>query len=220
VVLLTDAATGAMVRRLRAQRAARIPMPDEPEPETVSLLCDGELSDAERAERLLPLVYEQLRAAAQFALRGERAGHTLQATALVHEAFLKLVGPREVPWQNRAHFYAAAADAMRLILVDHARKKAAARRGGPDARRAALDLAGLPDPASERESAGFLILDDAIARFTQVDPDAAAVVRLRYFAGLSVDETAQSLGVSAPTVKRAWAFARAWLREAIENERQ
>lgn len=195
-------------------------MPDEPEPPTVSILRDGALSDGERAERLLPLVYDELRAAAQRALRGERAGHTLQATALVHEAFLKLVGPREVPWQNRAHFYAAAAEAMRRILVDHARKKAAARRGGPEAKRAALDLAGLPDPASEQESAGFLILDDAIARFTVVDPEAAAVVRLRYFAGLSVEETAQALGVSAPTVKRAWAFARSWLAEAIENDRQ
>jgi len=180
---------------------------------------DAALSDAERAERLLPLVYEQLRAAAQRALRAERTGHTLQATALVHEAFLKLVGPREVPWQNRAHFYAAAAEAMRRILVDHARARAAERRGGPDARRAAIDLAGLPDPASEQQSAGFLILDEAIARFSAVDPEAAAVVRLRYFAGLSVDDTASALGVSAPTVKRAWTFARAWLKETIENGR-
>jgi RNA polymerase sigma factor (TIGR02999 family) len=150
----------------------------------------------------------------------ERAGHTLQATALVHEAYIRLVGPRDVPWQNRAHFYAAAAEAMRRILVDHARARAAAIRGGPDARRAALDLSALPDPNSERESAGFLILDDAIARLSRVDPDAAAVVRLRYFAGLSVEETASSLGVSAPTVKRAWAFARAWLREAIESGRE
>ncbi|MFY9341470.1 MAG: ECF-type sigma factor [Planctomycetota bacterium] len=187
---------------------------------TLALLTDGSLGDTDRAARLLPLVYDQLRSLAQRALRGEAPGHTLQATALVHEAFLKLVGPRELPWQNRAHFFAAAAEAMRQILVDHARKKAAQKRGGPDARRAAVDLAGLPDPGSETQAAGFLILDEAIARLRVVDPDAAAVVHLRYFAGLSVDETASALGVSAPTVKRAWAFARGWLKEAIENDRQ
>ncbi|MCK5943892.1 MAG: sigma-70 family RNA polymerase sigma factor [Planctomycetes bacterium] len=194
-------------------------MPKEPTPTAALLLDDGRSSE-ERAELLLPLVYEQLRAAAQGILRSERADHTLQPTALVHEAFLKLVGPRDVPWQNRAHFFAAAAEAMRRILVDHARKKAALRRGGPDARRAAIDLGGLPDPASEEQSAGFLVLDEAIQRFAKVDPAAAEVVRLRYFAGLSVDETAKALGVSAPTVKRAWAFARGWLKEAIESDRQ
>ena len=191
---------------------------DPPSP-TLSILLAKGSAPAQRFEQLLPLVYEELRAAAQRLLRSERAGHTLQATALVHEAFLKLVGPREVPWQNRGHFYAAAAEAMRRILVDHARAKGASRRGGPEARRAALDLAGLPDPASEQESAGFLILDEAIARLQAVEPEAAAVVRLRYFAGLSVDETAAALAVSAPTVKRAWAFARAWLKEAIESGR-
>ena len=180
---------------------------------TLSILLNEEQDAAQRAERLLPLVYDQLRAAAQNCLRSERPDHTLQATALVHEAYLKLVGPRDVPWQNRAHFYAAAAQAMRRILVDHARAKAAESRGGLDARRAALD------PDSERESAGFLILDETIERLESVDPEAAAVVRLRYFAGLSIEETAQALSVSAPTVKRAWAFARGWLKEAIESGR-
>jgi RNA polymerase sigma factor (TIGR02999 family) len=124
-----------------------------------------------------------------------------------------------VPWQNRAHFYAAAAQAMRRILVDHARTKSAAIRGGPDARRAALELGSLPDPSSARASAGFLILDEAIGRLEGVDAEAAAVVRLRYFAGLSVDDTAAALSISAPTVKRAWAFARGWLKDAIESER-
>lgn len=186
---------------------------------TVSLLTDPALSDPERAARLLPLVYEQLRDLAARALRRESPAHTLQATALVHEAWLRLVGPRDLPWRSRAHFFAAAADAMRNILVDHARRKAAQKRGGKDARRAAIDLAGLPDPDSERESAGFLILDEAIERFRGVDPEAAEVVRLRYFAGLSIEETAAVLGVSAPTVKRAWAFARGWLKDAIENDR-
>jgi RNA polymerase sigma factor (TIGR02999 family) len=175
--------------------------------------------DRAAADALLPLVYAQLRAAAQQQLRSERPGHTLQATALVHEAYLRLVGPRQVPWRNRKHFYVAAAEAMRRVLVDHARAKAASIRGGPDARRAAVNLASLPDPASETESAGFLILDEAITRLEVVDPDAAAVVRLRYFGGLSVDDTAAALDVSAPTVKRAWAFARGWLKEAIESER-
>lgn len=193
-------------------------MPAEPSPDTVSLLLNDALSSADRLERLVPLVYASLRSEAQRLLRGERKDHTLQATALVHEAFLKLVGPRELPWQNRAHFFAAAAEAMRRVLVDHARSKAAGRRGGPDARREALDLARLPDPSSERECAGFLILDEAILRLAAVDPDAAAVVRLRYFAGLGVDETAAALGVSAATVKRHWAFARGWLAERITND--
>ncbi len=194
-------------------------MPSDERFPTLAILMDGESDAAKRAEQLLPLVYDQLRAAAQNWLRNERAGQTLQATALVHEAYLKLVGPREIPWQNRAHFYAAAAQAMRRILVDRARAKAATIRGGNEARRAALDLSSLPNPESERESAGFLILDEAIERLESVDREAASVVRLRYFAGLSVEETAEALGISTPTVKRAWAFARGWLKEAIESGR-
>lgn len=175
--------------------------------------------DKAAADRLLPLVYDQLRGAAQRHMMSEAKGHTLSATVLVHEAYLRLAGPRELPWANRAHFYAAAAEAMRRILIDHARAKAAAIRGGPEARRAALNLAALPDLASETESAGFLILDEAIARLESVDRDAASVVRLRYFAGLSIEQTAAALGVSEPTVKRTWAFARGWLREAIDAGR-
>ncbi len=171
------------------------------------------------SDELFPLVYAQLRAAAQLQMAGEQTGHTLSATALVHEAYLKLAGFRDVPWANRGHFYAAAAKAMRRILVDRARAKATAIRGGPDARRAAIDLFSLPDPTSETESAGFLILDEAIARLEGVDEEAAAVVRLRYFAGLTIEQTAEALGVSAPTVKRVWAFARGWLKEAIEAGR-
>lgn len=175
--------------------------------------------DTAAPDRLLPLVYDQLRRAAQERLAGERNDHTLSATAMVHEAYLRLVGPRRVPWASRGHFYAAAAEAMRRILIDHARAKAAAIRGGPEARRAAVNLASLPDPSSETETAGFLILNEAIARLEGVDKDAAAVVRLRYFAGLSIEHTAAALGVSAPTVKRSWAFARGWLKEAIEAGR-
>ncbi len=175
--------------------------------------------DRQAAKQLLPIVFDQLRRAAQRQLAGEHPGHTLSATALVHEAYLKLAGPREIPWGGRGHFYVAAAEAMRRILVDHARAKATHKRGGPEARRAAITLASLPDPNSELESSGFLILHDAISRLERVDEQAAAVVRLRYFAGLSIEHTAAALGVSAPTVKRTWAFARGWLREAIESER-
>lgn len=194
-------------------------MTAEADPPTFHLLTDEQLTPADRAERLLPLVYDQLRNLAQKVLRGESPNHTLQATALVHEAFLRLVGPRDLPWQNRAHFFAAAAQAMRRILVDHARRKAARRRGGPEARRMAVDLTGLPDPGSEQEAAGFLVLDETIQRLQHADPEAAEVVHLRYFAGLSIEETAAALGVSAPTVKRLWAFARGWLKEAIDSDR-
>src|SRR6185436_7702463 len=135
--------------------------------------------DAAAASQLLPLVYDQLRRAAQLDLAGERTGHTLSATALVHEAYLKLAGPREVSWAGRSHFYAAAAESMRRILIDHARARATAIRGGHggvEARRAAVNLASLPDLDSETESAGFLILNDAIARLECVDPEAADVV--------------------------------------------
>ncbi len=196
--------------------------PPEParsnDPPTLALLQDTSLQAAERDAKLLPLVYEELRQMAQQVMRGERRDHTLQATALVHEAFLRLVGPSQLPWQNRAHFFGAAAAAMRRILVDHARTRGAAKRGGKAVREAALALDGLPDPQSEQQAAGFLMLDDAIERLAKVHPDAAEVVRLRYFAGLDVDTTAAMLGVSAPTVKRTWAFARGWLRAAIERE--
>jgi len=191
-------------------------MPAEPSKSTVDVLLDDRRGASERVAALLPDVYADLRAAAQAALRGERADHTLNATSLVHEAYLRLVGPREIPWQNRAHFFAAAAEAMRRILIDHARAKAADRRGGGSARRAAIELTQLPDPNSPEESAGFLILDEAILRLEAVDPEAAAVVRLRYFSGLSVEETALALDASTATVKRDWAFARAWLKDAIE----
>jgi len=181
----------------------------------LTILLNEQQTPAQRIDLLLPAVYGELRAAAGRALRGERAGHTLQATALVHEAWLKLMGPREVPWRNRGHFLAAAAEAMRRILVDHARGKAALRRGGKAAKRAAVDLATLPDPASDDQLAGFLLLDEALERLAEVDPRAAEVVRLRYFVGLTIPETAQALAASEPTVQRDWAFARSWLRDAI-----
>ncbi|MHC5025074.1 MAG: ECF-type sigma factor [Planctomycetota bacterium] len=187
--------------------------------DATALLGAAAAGDRQAADELVPLVYAQLRRAAQQQLAAERdggAGHTLSATALVHEAYVKLIGPRRVPWAGRAHFYAAAAAAMRQLLVDHARAKAGPKRGG-DRKRMALDLRSLPDLECPEESEGFLILDETISRLESEDPQAAEVVRLRFFAGLTVEETAAALDVSAPTVKRRWAFARAWLKDAIER---
>ncbi len=176
------------------------------------------LSDPAGAGELLPLVYDELRRLAGRQMAGEAKGHTLSPTALVHEAYARMAGPgEEARYRDRAHFYHAAAMAMRRVLVDHARAKGAAKRGGPEARRAAATLEGLPDLASEEQAAGFLILDELISRLEVVDPDGAAVVRLRFFGGLSVEQTALVIGVSEPTVKRSWAFARAWLKDAIER---
>ncbi len=159
------------------------------------------------AEELLPLVYQQLRAAAQLQMASEREGHTLQPTALVHEAFLKLVGDREMPWQNRRHFYAAAAEAMRQILLDHARAKGRQKRGG-DRRRVPLSVADIADSWNFEE---IVSLDEALRRLELRDERIGEVVRLRFYAGLSIEQTAESLDISPATVKRRWEFGRTWL---------
>jgi RNA polymerase sigma factor (TIGR02999 family) len=178
--------------------------------------------DKHAAERLLPLVYEQLRKAAQISMQSERAGHTLTATALVHEAYLKLAGTREVPWAGRGHFYAAAAEAMRQILLDHAKGRMRLKRGGAPAgeggrtRRVSdfEDVAGL----SQREPEEIVRFDELVRRLEAESPDGAAIVRLRFFAGLSVEQTAQVLGLSTSTVDRRWAFARAWLFQRLHEQ--
>jgi RNA polymerase sigma factor (TIGR02999 family) len=170
-----------------------------------------------RMTELFAMVYDQLRASAQKLLASERPGQTLQATALVHEAYLKLSGPRDVPWSNRAHFYAAAAQAMRQILIDHARSRAG-RLSRAEARARALKLSGIGFEGEHMDLDGLLALDEVLARLEGADPQAAAVVRLRFFAGLGIDQTAETLGVSPRTVKRDWAFARGWLRQALEAE--
>ena len=163
---------------------------------------------------LLPLVYEQLRAIANNRMREERAGHTLQATALVHEAYMKLVNGPEVDWESRAHFFRAAAEAMRRILIDHARKRKSEKRGGG---RAALPI-NVVDLAEEADPDQVLALEEAMQRLEAEDARAAEVVKLRFYAGLSVEETAEAMGVSERTVMREWAFARArlfqWLNPA------
>jgi RNA polymerase sigma factor (TIGR02999 family) len=162
---------------------------------------------------LLAAVYDQLRALAQQRLRGERVGHTLTATSLVHEAYVRLSEGRRVPWASEAHFYVTAADAMRQILLDHARSRGRSKRGGGRRRVpiSVLDLAAEPD-ADE-----IVALDEHLCRLEQERPDAAVVVRLRFYAGLTIDRTAAVLGQSPRQVDRLWAYARAWLYRAMQD---
>ena len=177
------------------------------------ILSAIEQGDPKAAEALLPLVYEELRTLAARRLAKEKLGQTLQATALVHEAYLRLVGaPREgdagpAGWNGRGHFFSAAAEAMRRILVDQARRKRADKHGG------GRPLVGLPDDlaAPEARSEDLIALDEALSRLEQHDPDAARLVKLRYFAGLSHQEAADALGVSRGSADRLWALGRAWL---------
>lgn len=169
--------------------------------------------DKAAADRLLPLVYDQLRAGAQKQLAGEAGAASLQATVLVHEAYLRLVGPRKIPWANRAHFYAAAAEAIRRLLLDHARTRA--RRGGPMGPLGELaDVGALAAAGPER----ILAVEAAMRRLEGEDPEAAAVVRLRFYAGLSVEQTAEALGVSERTAARLWTYARALLFRALQDD--
>lgn len=189
-------------------------MTDDP---VTRILTDIESGNPLAASELLPLVYDQLRKAAQLQMIGERADHTLSATALVHEAYLKLIGPRDVPWAGRGHFYAAAAQAMRQILLDHAKGRARLKRGGPVKRAVGgIDFEDLSELAV-REPEEILSFDDALCRLEIESAQAAEVVRLRFFAGLTVDQTAQALGVSDRTVDRLWLYARAWLHRAIAS---
>lgn len=183
------------------------------------LLLSAAAGDKAAADQLLPLVYDQLRRAAQRELSGERPGHTLQATALVHEAYLRLVGEREVPWDGRAHFYKAAAEAMRRILLDHARTRGRLKRGGG---RGKVDLeVGLTIASSpgNDQLADCLAIDEALQRLETRDPRAANVVRLRFYAGLEIAQVAEALGISERTVRNDWAFARAWLARELDGRR-
>jgi RNA polymerase sigma factor (TIGR02999 family) len=170
--------------------------------------------DQQASQDLLPLVYEQLRAIAARSMQFERPDHTLQPTALVHEAFLKLVGPRSSPWAGEAHFFAAAADAMRQILRDHAKAKGRQKRGGKRIREAV----NLADVAAIENSEEILALDEALCRLEQQEPEVGRVVRLRFFAGLSIDQIAELLQIAPRTVDRRWQFARAWLFRELADD--
>jgi RNA polymerase sigma-70 factor, ECF subfamily len=163
-------------------------------------------------DRLMPLVYDELKVLAASQLRRERDEHTLGPTALVHEAFLKLVDQRAVSWQGRSHFFGVAAQAMRRILVDHARRRTAAKRG----RQHQVTLESDAMEASDARSGEVLAVDEALQRLSAIDPRQAQLVELRYFAGFSIEETAELLGISPATAKRDWAFARAWLQKELK----
>ena len=178
------------------------------------ILSAIELGDPRAAEQLLPLVYDELRRLAAQRLAHEKPGQTLQATALVHDAYLRLVVLDEARgWDGRGHFFAAAAEAMRRILVDNARRKRTAKHGGGHRRR---DLDEVEIAAGEPTD-DLLALDEALTRLAAEDPGKAELVKLRYFAGLSIEEAARALGISAATAKRRWAYARAWLFRAVES---
>lgn len=181
-------------------------------PEEVTRLLSA-WSEGDRAalDRLLPLVEHELRRLAHRHMRRERGDHTLQTTALVNEAYLRLIGQRQVRWQNRAHFFGIAAQFMRRILIDHARKHAYAKRGG-GARKISLDQAPV---LSDERAAELVALDDALRSLAELDQRKSRVVELRYFGGLSVEETAEVVGISPDTVAREWRRAKAFLRREL-----
>ena len=182
--------------------------------ETTRLLRDWAGGDAEALGRLTPHVYKELRRIAGHYMKDEQAGRTIQTTALVHEAYLKLVDVKNVDWQHRAHFFAVSAQIMRHILLDRARRRVAAKRGGKTPQ---VNLEEIPDVSSGRADE-LIALDNALNELAKVDPRKAKVVELRYFAGLSPEETAAVLKVSVDTVFRDWRLARAWLMKALGHE--
>ena len=183
--------------------------------EVTRLLRDWGNGNQEALEKLVPLIYSELRQIAHKCLYRERPSHTLQTTALVHEAYLKLIDQRDARWQNRAHFFAIASQAMRRILIDNARRHTAVKRGGP-AENLPLDEAANvslePDPI-------LLPLDEALTKLAEIDPQQSRIVELRFFGGLTIEETAEVMKLSIDTVKREWAMARAWLRQSISEDR-
>ena len=172
-----------------------------------------EQGNPKATDELLPLVYDELRRMAAHKMANEPAGHTLQPTALVHEAWLKLVDSRDQSWQNRAHFFGAAAEAMRRILIGRARRKNAQRRGS-GALHLDVDELEIASPAADDQ---LLSLNDALDRFAELEPRQAELVKLRYFVGMKIDEAAEILGISEATAKRWWAYARAWLFHEIRS---
>lgn len=180
------------------------------------ILAQIESGDPSASEQLLPLVYDELRKLAAARLAQESPGQTLQATALVHEAYLRMLGDGqgEPSWENRGHFFAAAAEAMRRILVESARRKKRLKRGGGRIRRE-LDAADIAAPAIRED---LIALDEALDRLAVADPAAAELVKLRYFAGMTLPEAAPMLGLSLRSAERLWTYARAWLHEALQDE--
>jgi RNA polymerase sigma-70 factor, ECF subfamily len=180
--------------------------------EVTLLLHELKLGNKDALGRLIPLVYRELRLLAARYLQAERTGHTLQPTALVHELYLRLVEQDRADWKDRAHFLAVAAKLMRRILVDYARARGAAKREGMATR---IEIAGFELSGQEPRAEEILAVDEALDRLAELDPQQTRVVELRYFAGLTVEETAEAVGISPRTVKRDWAMASAWLRSEL-----
>ncbi len=189
-------------------------MPGAGSTDVTELLLRSRAGDGEAHERLLAVVYDELRRKAAAFLRRERVGHTLQPTALVHEVYLRLVDQDRVAWQSRAHFVAIAASMMRRVLVDHGRRQKAEKRGGAESR----VMLGENVAASMPREIDLMALDEALEALAALDEPKARIVELRAFGGLDVDETAEVMGLSSATVKRHWSFALAWLKQRMDDE--
>lgn len=186
----------------------------EPAPTDVTLLLKQlSAGDHDAVDQLVPVLYNELRKLAAYYLRQERSNHTLQATALVHEAYLRLIDQRAVEWQNRSHFFAVAAQVMRRILLDYARSHQAVKRGGPSPK-ISLDDAMV---YCEEQAAQLVALDELLTRLSSMDPQQGRIVELRFFGGMSVEETAELLGISPRTVKRDWAMAKLWFARELRK---
>jgi RNA polymerase sigma factor (TIGR02999 family) len=183
-------------------------------PGVTKLLLEWQKGDQQALERLMPLVYDELRAIARRYLARERTGHTLQSTALVHEAYLKMVDQQHVEWQNRAQFFGIAATLMRRVLVDHARATHRQKRGGPLPRLSLDEAIDVPKPTTDVD---LLVLDEALGRLEAIDQQQCRLVELRFFGGLTIEESAVALGVSTGTVKRDWNSAKAWLFQEMNR---
>jgi RNA polymerase sigma factor (TIGR02999 family) len=183
--------------------------------DVTQLLMDWSNGDRSALDQLLPLVNDELRQLARRYMRRESPGHTLQTSALVNEAYLRLIDQKQVQWQNRAHFFGIAAQLMRRILIDHARKAQYAKRGG-GAVKVSLDEAAA---VTEARAAELLAVDEALEKLTAMDARKGRIVELRFFGGLTEEETAEVLGISSPTVQREWRAAKAWLRRMLMDER-
>jgi RNA polymerase sigma-70 factor, ECF subfamily len=179
------------------------------------LLAEMKRGNSDALPKLIPLVYNELRRLAAHFLHQEREGHTLQPTALVHEAYLRLAGQTRANWQNRAQFMAVAAQVMRRILVDYARQRVTTKRGGGEV---PLNLDFVEAAGGIEQSEALLAVDEALERLTTIDPQQARVVEMRYFGGLTVEETAEAMDIAPRTVKREWAMAKAWLRLEISSK--
>lgn len=182
--------------------------------EVTELLTRWGEGDKAVLDRLLPIVYAELHRMAARYLRGERIDHTLQPTALINEAYLRLVNSNGITWENRAHFFGIAARVMRRILVDHARQHQAGKRGG-EFEKVPIDAAN--EPASKKEDIDLVALDAALTRLAEVDPEQSKLVELRYFAGLTIEDAAQVMSMSLGTAKRRWIAAKAWLRREVSR---